>query len=93
MLGSAALVGMRGQVDLAAETQNLNLKVTPSLSESIAIAGAIINPAVGVAALIAQMALKDPFSQIAALEYTVTGPWAEPVVNRVNRRTEEPRGR
>lgn len=88
MAGSAAKVAMRGTVDLAAETQNLALRVTPSLSESIAVAGAIVNPAIGVAALIAQKALKDPFSSIAAFEYTVTGPWSDPVVARAARGTE-----
>jgi len=83
MEGSAARVGMRGQVDLAAETQNLIVRVTPSLSGSIAVAGAIVNPAVGVAAYIAQKALKDPFSRLASFEYSVTGTWADPVVARI----------
>ena len=83
MQGSAARVAMHGQVDLARETQNLIVRVTPSLSESIAIAGAIVNPAIGVAALIAQKALKDPFSQIASFDYSVTGSWADPVIARV----------
>jgi uncharacterized protein (TIGR02099 family) len=88
MEGSAARVGMRGQVDLAAETQNLIVRVTPLLSESIAVAGAIVNPAVGVAAYLAQKALKDPFSQIASFEYSVTGTWADPVVARINKPAE-----
>jgi uncharacterized protein (TIGR02099 family) len=88
MEGSAARVGMRGQVDLAAETQNLVVRVTPSLSESIAVAGAIVNPAVGVAAYLAQKALKDPFNQIASFEYSVTGTWADPVVARINKPVE-----
>jgi len=85
MEGSAAKVGMKGTVDLAGETQNLTLRVTPSLSESIAVAGAIVNPAVGVAALIAQKALKDPFSSIAAFEYSLTGTWTDPVVTRISK--------
>ncbi|MBI3526540.1 MAG: TIGR02099 family protein [Betaproteobacteria bacterium] len=85
MEGSAARVAMHGQVDLARETQNLIVRVTPSLSESIAIAGAIVNPAIGVAALIAQKALKDPFSQIASFDYSVTGSWADPVIARVSK--------
>ena len=85
MQGSAARVAMYGQVDLARETQNLIVRVTPSLSESIAIAGAIVNPAIGVAALIAQKALKDPFSQIASFDYSVTGSWADPVIARVSK--------
>jgi uncharacterized protein YhdP len=76
-------VAMRGQVDLARETQNLMVRVTPSLSGGIAIAGAIVNPAIGVAAFLAQKALKDPFSQIASFEYSVTGSWADPVIARV----------
>jgi uncharacterized protein YhdP len=84
MQGSAARVAMQGQVDLARETQNLVVRVTPSLSESIAIAGAIVNPVIGVAALIAQKALKDPFSQIASFEYSIAGSWADPVIARIS---------
>lgn len=93
MEGSAARVGMRGEVDLAAETQNLIVRVTPSLSGSIAVAGAIVNPAVGVAAYIAQKALKDPFSQLASFEYSVTGTWADPVVARINKPDDTPPSR
>ena len=85
MLGSAARVAMQGQVDLAKETQNLVVRVTPSLSEGIAIAGAIVNPAIGVAALIAQKALKDPLSQIASFDYELTGTWADPAIRRVSK--------
>jgi uncharacterized protein (TIGR02099 family) len=85
MSGSAARVAMHGQVDLARETQDLIVRVTPSLSEGIAIAGAIVNPAIGIAALIAQKALKDPFSQIASFEYSLTGSWADPVIARISR--------
>jgi uncharacterized protein (TIGR02099 family) len=83
MKGSAAHVAMHGQIDLARETQDLAVRVTPSLSEGIAIAGAIVNPAIGVAALIAQKALKDPFSQIASFDYKITGTWADPAIARV----------
>ena len=85
MHGSAARVAMHGQVDLAAETQALTVRVTPSLSEGIAIAGAIVNPAIGVAALIAQKALKDPLSQIASFDYAISGTWADPVINRISK--------
>ena len=85
MEGSAARVTMRGQVDLARETQNLMVRVTPSLSGGIAIAGAIVNPVIGIAALIAQQALKDPFSTLAAFEYSITGTWADPAIARVSK--------
>jgi uncharacterized protein YhdP len=85
MLGSAARVAMQGQVDLGKETQDLIVRVTPSLSEGIAIAGAILNPAIGVAALIAQKALKDPLSQIASFDYELTGTWVDPNIKRVRK--------
>jgi uncharacterized protein YhdP len=84
-LGSAARVAMQGHVDLGKETQDLIVRVTPSLSEGIAIAGAILNPAIGVAALIAQKALKDPLSQIASFDYELTGTWVDPTIKRVRK--------
>lgn len=85
MQGSAATVRMNGQVNLAAETQNLTVRVAPSLAESVAVAGAILNPAVGVAAYIAQKALSDPFGQMASFDYAVTGTWGDPVVARLGK--------
>ncbi|HXF17365.1 MAG TPA: AsmA-like C-terminal region-containing protein, partial [Burkholderiales bacterium] len=61
------------------------VRVTPALSSGIAIAGAIVNPALGIAALIAQKALKDPFSKLASFDYTISGTWGDPVVARVVR--------
>lgn len=91
MNGSAAKVAMHGQIDLARETQDLIVRVTPSLSEGIAIAGAIVNPAIGIAALIAQKALKDPLSQIASFDYSITGTWADPAIARVAKASASPK--
>lgn len=84
MDGPAAKALMRGQVNLAAETQNLNVRITPALSDSVSIASAIVNPLVGLAALITQKALKDPLGRLATFEYGISGTWSEPVVERVN---------
>jgi uncharacterized protein (TIGR02099 family) len=94
MEGSAARVQMSGQIDLPAETQELKIRVFPQLSTGVAIAGAaVINPAVGVAALVAQKALGDPVERMAALEYHVSGTWAEPRVEPVTPKTETPSAR
>jgi uncharacterized protein (TIGR02099 family) len=85
MQGSAARVAMQGQVDLGRETQKLSVRVTPSLSSGIAIAGAIVNPAIGIAALIAQKALRDPFSKLVSFDYTISGTWGDPIIARVAR--------
>jgi uncharacterized protein (TIGR02099 family) len=90
MEGSAARVEMHGQVDLAAETHDLKVRILPQLSTGVAIAGAVVNPAVGVATLLAQKALGDPVEKLAAQDYHVSGSWAEPKVERITQKTETP---
>ena len=89
--GPAANIVMRGEVDLAQETQNLRVRIAPQLTESVAIAGALVGgPVAGVAAYLAQKVLKDPFGQLASFEYDVTGKWSEPTVKRVPRPAPAP---
>jgi uncharacterized protein (TIGR02099 family) len=95
MVGTAARVEMFGEVDLMAETQRLDVKVMPSMSESIALGAAIVNPAVGLATWLAQKALQDPIDKIAAFEYEVTGTWDDPLVASKRRAapSDAPQGR
>lgn len=84
--GPAARVAMSGEVDLVRETQKLQVRVVPSLSDSVSIAGALLGgPVAGVATILAQKILKDPLDQIFAYEYSVTGTWAEPQVSKIDR--------
>lgn len=84
IVSPAARINMSGWVDLARETQALHVKVSPQLSDTMSVAGALIGgPVAGVAAFIAQKLLKDPLDQIAAYEFDVTGTWSDPVVTRV----------
>lgn len=88
MQGPSARVVMSGDVDLARETQKLKVRVVPHLSESVAIAGALIGgPVAGVAAFLAQKLLKDPLEELVAFEYNVTGSWSDPRVAKVERPT------
>jgi len=92
MDGAAAQVTMKGIVNLAAQTQILDVHVRPQLSSVAAVAGAVvISPLVGVAALLVQKALGDPVEQAASRDYHVTGPWANPRVERIKREPEPPR--
>ena len=83
MRGPAAEVVTSGKVDLASETQDLRVRVVPSLGGSAATAVAIVNPVAGVAAAVAQQILKNPLGQIFAAEFSVSGGWAEPKVARL----------
>ena len=82
--GPAARVLMSGDVDLAQETQKLKVRISPHVSDTVSLAGALVGgPIAGVAAFIAQKVLKDPLDQMASYEYAVTGTWSEPNVQRV----------
>ncbi len=84
--GPSARVLMSGEVNLAKETQNLHVRVTPVLGDSVALAGALLGgPVAGIASFLVQRVLKDPLAQLATFDYAVTGTWAEPTVNRAAR--------
>ena len=84
--GPSATVVMHGVVDLARETQSLRVRVSPHLSDSVSIAGALIGgPVAGVAAFLAQKLLKDPLDQIAGFDYGITGTWNDPQVAKLER--------
>jgi uncharacterized protein (TIGR02099 family) len=84
MRGSAADVQMSGEADLVHETQDLKVRVVPSLGDTASTAVAIVNPIAGAAALLAQRVLKDPLGRLFAFDYAVNGGWADPKVVKLN---------
>lgn len=93
MTGSSARVTMSGDIDLAHESQNLEVKVAPSVSDSLAIGAAIVNPLAGLATLLLGKALDNPIDRAIAFEYKVTGTWADPVVAKSGRQPTGPAAR
>jgi len=83
MAGPAAEVAMSGRVGLADETQQLKVRVVPSLGGTASTAVAIVNPVAGVAAAIAQKVLKNPLGQIFSHEFDVSGSWTDPKVTKI----------
>lgn len=86
--GPAARVFMSGEADAVRESQNLRVKVQPTLSESVAVGSAIasmgaIHPMVGVATYLVQKALRDPVEKLFSFEYAVTGNWSDPKVEKL----------
>jgi uncharacterized protein (TIGR02099 family) len=84
MRGSAAQVEMSGTVDLAKETQDLKVRVIPSLGDSAAAALAFLNPLLIFPAVVADRVLKNPLGHIFSFEYAVTGTWSNPNVRRTS---------
>ena len=88
LFGPAARVFMSGEADAVKETQNLRVKVQPTLSESIAVGSVLatagaIHPAVGLATYLVQKALRDPVEKLFSFEYAVTGGWSDPKVEKL----------
>ena len=90
MTGPSAEVKMSGEVDLVHETQRLDARVVPPVGLGLATGAALLNPIAALWILIAQRVLKDPLGQVFAVDYTVTGTWAQPEVKRLKVETREP---
>jgi uncharacterized protein YhdP len=87
MRGVQALVLMEGRADIERESQDLRVIVVPEINAgTAALAYAVINPAIGLGAFLAQALLKKPLTQAGTREFHVSGPWADPKVDRVERK-------
>ncbi len=84
-----AKVTLKGNLDLKNETQNLQADIYPKINAgSASIAYSIINPAIGLGTLIAQVALANPLSKILKQSYAVTGKWDKPSVKKITHNDE-----
>ncbi|HEY8887841.1 MAG TPA: AsmA-like C-terminal region-containing protein, partial [Gallionella sp.] len=82
--GSSAKVTLKGSVDLKNETQNLTVRILPTLGDSVSLIGAFaISPVVGIGSLIVNKILGNPLDKLASFEYNVTGSWRDPSVVKV----------
>lgn len=86
MRGVQAIVLMEGQADLAKETQNLHVFVVPQINaEAASLAYAAINPVIGIGTFIAQYLLRKQVADAGTQEFMVTGSWADPSVEKLER--------
>lgn len=79
----SAHVMMRGEVDLARETQRLEVTVRPEVGDTAAVGMAIVHPAAGVATWLANKVLKNPLGTVFGYQYRVTGAWDDPKVEKL----------
>lgn len=89
--GVQAAVLIEGEADLQHETQDLHMVIVPEINAGTAsLAYAAINPAVGLGTFLAQLFLRKPLMQAGTRELQVTGPWADPQVQTLERRADAP---
>ena len=82
--GSSARVTMKGSVDLNSETQDLLVRILPTVGDSVSLISAFAaGPAIGVGTLIVNKILGDPLDKFVSFEYNVSGTWSEPNVVKV----------
>jgi len=85
MRGVQAAVLMEGHADIAQETQDLRVVVVPEFNAGTAsLAYAAINPALGLGSFLAQALLRKPLMAANTREFHVTGPWADPKVEKID---------
>ncbi len=82
--GPSSRVQIRGSANMNQETQDLQVRVFPSLSTAtaIGIGFATANPALGAAVLLGQKLAKDPIERFLMREIEVKGTWTNPDVKQ-----------
>jgi len=86
MRGIQAAVLMEGNADLNRETQDLRVLVVPEINAGTAsLAYATINPALGLGTFLAQLFLRRPLMAANTREFSITGTWIDPKVERLQR--------
>ncbi|HTY04516.1 MAG TPA: YhdP family protein [Rhodocyclaceae bacterium] len=81
--GPAAKVLMNGTIDLVHESQDLKVRVQPTLGETVATGALLVNPVVGATAWLMNKVFGNPLDKVFAFDYSVTGSWVNPKVERV----------
>lgn len=91
MKGVSAAVLLEGRADVVRETQDITAVVIPELNAGTAsLVATIISPVTGLGTFLAQFLLRQPLQEAATRQFRITGPWADPQVERVTRRNIPP---
>jgi uncharacterized protein YhdP len=86
MRGTVGRVEITGRSDLAVQTYDQEVIVTPNLSASLPLAGELVVPGSGITILLVGALLKGlgvDVGKLGELKYTLTGPWDDPVFTQV----------
>jgi uncharacterized protein (TIGR02099 family) len=84
--GPAANITIRGQTDLRQQRFDQTIDVNPRAGNLLTVVGAVAGGPVGAAVgAAANAVLSKPLGEIGAKTYRVTGPWAEPKVDVIDR--------
>lgn len=90
MRSALATVLMDGSADIANESQNMHAVVIPEINAGTAsvVYALAVNPVIGVGSFLAQLFLREPLARAFTHEYSITGPWKDPIVTKVDRNVD-----
>ncbi|HJU09133.1 MAG TPA: YhdP family protein, partial [Rhodanobacteraceae bacterium] len=80
--GAAADIEMRGRIGLRAHDYDQTVDVTPHTGGALAVVGAVVGGPIGAAA---GLALSRGVNRVAHARYSITGPWAKPVITTISK--------
>jgi uncharacterized protein (TIGR02099 family) len=83
LTGTGAKATMTGQVDMNRETQDLKVRILPTIGDNVSLLSFAAGPVVGVGVLLANKIFRDPLDKLVSFEYNVKGSWADPKVEKV----------
>ena len=86
-----AAVLIEGSADVVKETQDLHVAVIPDLNAGAAsvVYALAVNPVIGLGTFLAQLLFRDPLKRAFTYEYTITGPWKNPIVTKLENKERE----
>ncbi|MDO9439208.1 YhdP family protein [Hydrogenophaga sp.] len=91
MKGVNAAVLMEGTADVAHERQDLKVVVVPEINAGTAsLIATAINPAIGLGAFLANYLLRQPLQSATTQQFRITGSWADPQVDKIERSAPPP---
>ncbi|MDR2877360.1 MAG: hypothetical protein LBV36_04895, partial [Chromatiales bacterium] len=71
-------------IDLAGKRYDQTVLVVPSIGSGLPLAGAVAGGVpIGAAMLLMERVFKNTIERLTRLQYRVTGPWHEPLVERL----------
>ncbi len=86
--GMSATIEVAGRTGLVARDYEQIVTVTPQVSSTLPIAGAIAGgPVVGAAVFLADKLVGDKFNRITRVRYQVSGSWEDPVYKRLEQKS------
>ncbi len=83
--GPVAYASMKGDLDLAKQMYDVDLRVSPYITASLPVVATIAGgPIAGIATWVASNIINKSMQKISAYTYKISGPWSTPVVQQIS---------